>query len=140
MSPFNDCPFCGSDDISEVDVERGRYGNEPRVVVQCQNCFASSIDTKSLAEATAAWNLRRVRNGAIRVNNQIMEVMRKNEVALAVNNKIMKYGRHLYDKAKEMGRDENDQEGPLEFIIRTSYLSGLNDRIAADAWDREAHP
>lgn len=42
----------------------------------------------------------------------------------------LRHGNHLFAKAATLGWDEASDEGPLEFIMRTCYQTGWDDRIA----------
>jgi len=66
----------------------------------------------------------------------IMAVLRRNGEGLAENNKIMRHGRNLFNKAMELGWDAGSEEGPLEYIMRICYQTGWDDRVAAESGAR----
>ena len=41
--------------------------------------------------------------------------------------RMARHGRHLFERAKSLGWQDDDGEGPLEFIIRMAYDTGWND-------------
>lgn len=43
------------------------------------------------------------------------------EDARAKEQKMAQYGQHLFERAKTLGWKETDDEGPLEFIVRTAF-------------------
>ena len=46
--------------------------------------------------------------------------------------KLILYGRHLFEQAKSLGWRDGDGEGPLEYITRMAYETGWNDRSPND--------
>lgn len=66
----------------------------------------------------------------------VMAVLRRNGEGLAESNNILRHGRHLFNKAMELGWDAGSEEGPLEYLMRTCYQTGWDDRVAAESGSR----